>query len=646
MLFMKSHGSLRLALSAALVAGSVVAAALPQGFAARASSSAASAQIGESSPLTLSSTTVSTGGQVTATVTLQNQGSASIALTGIVFATRTPSGSNADFGGKWATTTLAASQTISLQASRTFSSSDPLGVWTTHASYRTSDGVWHDLAPTLSLTVGALSAAAVPTQPAPTATQPAPTATQPAPTATTSATAQVVESSLLSLGTTAVTIGGNVNATVTLKNQGDASIVLTGIVFATRTPSGSNADFGGNWATTTLAPNQTVSLQASRTFSSSDPVGAWTVVTSYRTTDNVWHDVAPTQSLTVSALASTAIATQPTATATNPAPQATATKPAPTATATQPAATKQAPTTIQPSPTTAAIPSSGNTIALGATIHDNGLWVGPGTGLLESYANMVGGMPAIVNAGGGSALNVNFDPNLGNYLINSGTAFMWTMMPSSTDAAVVSGTYDSYLRTFAQAVKTWGQPFYLRFAHEANGNWYPYGTQGSPSGDSPADYVAMWKHVHDIFTSVGATNVRWVWCMNVTGSGMTPFSSLYPGDNYVDWVALDGYNWGGNPGHTWQSFSSVFGTSYQQITAVTSKPLMITETGSAEEGGSKADWITQGLLTTMPQSFPRIKALMWFDWAMEHDWRVNSSSASLAAFKSVVASPTYSGSMS
>ena len=398
MLFMKSHGGLRLALSAALVAGSAVAATLPQGFAARASSSAASAQIGESSPLSLSSTTVSSGGQVTATVTLQNQGSVSVAVTGIVFATRTPSGSNADFGGRWTTTTLAPSQTISLQASRTFSSADPLGVWTTHASYRTSDNVWHDLAPTLSLTVGGLSPAAAPTQPAPTATQAAPTATQPAPTATTVATAQVVESSPLSLGTTAVAIGGNVNATVTLKNQGNASIVLTGIVFATRTPSGGNADFGGNWATTTLAPNQTVSLQASRTFSSSDPVGAWTVVTSYRTTDNVWHDVAPAQSLTVSAPAVTAIATQPTATATNAAPRATATTPAPAATATQPAATKQAPTTVQPSPTTAAIPSSSNTIALGATIHDNGLWVGPGTGLLEWYANMVGDMPAIANA--------------------------------------------------------------------------------------------------------------------------------------------------------------------------------------------------------------------------------------------------------
>jgi beta-mannanase len=282
---------------------------------------------------------------------------------------------------------------------------------------------------------------------------------------------------------------------------------------------------------------------------------------------------------------------------------------------------------------------------LGATIHDDNTYVGPTTGLLETYASMVGRMPAIVNAGGAASLSASFDPNLGNYLLSKGAAFMWTMMPSTSDASVTAGNYDSYFLTFAQAVKAWGHPLYLRFAHEANGNWYPYGTEGSPSGDSPADYVAMWKHVHDIFTSAGATNVRWIWCMNVTGSGMTPYASLYPGDNYVDWVSLDGYNWGSNPGYAWQSFYDVFNTSYQQITALTSKPLMITETASAEQGGSKASWITQGLLTTLPQSFPRIKAVMWFDWSMQCDWLVDSSASSLAAFQSVVASPEYQAPM-
>ena len=663
MLFMKSHGGTRLALSAALVAGSIVVATLPRALAAPASyvsamtvANATSGQLVASSPLTLSGTTVTAGGQINAAVTLQNQGSISVVVNGFVFATRTPSGGDADFGGMWTTTTLAAGQSLSLQGSRVFSASDPLGIWTINPSYRTSDNVWHNLTPALPLTMSAPVPTATATKPAPTATIPAPTATVPAPTATipaptatVPAASALLASPALSLSATTVSAGGQVNAAVTLRNQGSTSVVLNGFVFATRTSSGGDADFGGTWTTTTLAAGQSLVLQGSRVFSASDPLGAWTIYPSYRTSDNVWHNLAPTLSLTVSAPAPTATATVPAPTATATVPAPTATKPAPTATATIPAptatATIPAPTATLPAPTATTVPSTGGAIALGATIHDDNAWVGPGTGLLETYAGMVGRMPAIVNAGGGSALNVSFDSNLGNYLLGKGAAFMWTMMPSRTDAQVVSGTYDSYLTTFAQAVKAWGHPLYLRFAHEANGNWYPYGTEGSPSGNSPAQYVAMWKHVHNIFTSVGATNVRWIWCMNVDSSGMTPFSQLYPGDAYVDWIALDGYNWGGNPGHTWQSFSSVFSTSYQEITALTSKPLIITETSSAEEGGSKASWITQGLLTTVPQSFPRLKALMWFDWTMEHDWRVNSSTTSLAAFQSVVASPEYQASM-
>ena len=78
---------------------------------------------------------------------------------------------------------------------------------------------------------------------------------------------------------------------------------------------------------------------------------------------------------------------------------------------------------------------------------------------------------------------------------------------------VISGTYDSYIRKFAEAAKAWGHPFFLRFNWEMNGGWFAWaeGVNGNKSGE----YVAAWRHVHDIFTSVGATNATWVWCPNV-----------------------------------------------------------------------------------------------------------------------------------
>jgi beta-mannanase len=138
--------------------------------------------------------------------------------------------------------------------------------------------------------------------------------------------------------------------------------------------------------------------------------------------------------------------------------------------------------------------------------------------------------------------------------------------------------------------------------------------------------------------------VRWVWSPNVANGNTTPFSKVYPGDAYVDWVALDGYNWGKTQSwSSWMSFTNVFGPSYSALTRMTNKPVMIAEVGSAEAGGNKAAWIRQSFLQEIPSKFPKVRAVVWFDVNKETDWRVNSSSAALAAFKGVAASPRYQG---
>ena len=78
---------------------------------------------------------------------------------------------------------------------------------------------------------------------------------------------------------------------------------------------------------------------------------------------------------------------------------------------------------------------------------------------------------------------------------------------------VIEGHHDAYIRKFAEAAKAWGHPFFLRFNWEMNGGWFAWaeGVNGNKAGE----YVAAWRHVHDIFTQVGATNATWVWCPNV-----------------------------------------------------------------------------------------------------------------------------------
>jgi hypothetical protein len=75
---------------------------------------------------------------------------------------------------------------------------------------------------------------------------------------------------------------------------------------------------------------------------------------------------------------------------------------------------------------------------------------------------------------------------------------------------VIEGRYDSYISQFAHESAAWGHPFFLRFNWEMNGNWFPW-SEGV-NGNQPGEYVAAWRHVHDLFVAAGATNVSWVWC--------------------------------------------------------------------------------------------------------------------------------------
>jgi Glycosyl hydrolase family 26 len=206
---------------------------------------------------------------------------------------------------------------------------------------------------------------------------------------------------------------------------------------------------------------------------------------------------------------------------------------------------------------------------------------------------------------------------------------------------IAAGAYDTYLTSWAQQASAWGSPFFLALDVEMNGTWASY----SPgvNGNTPSDFVAMWRHFHDIADKAGATNITWVWCPNVDpGNRFTPYDQLYPGDAYVDWTCLDGFNKDGS-----QAFSWLFGSSYAKLLQLApSKPVMISQTGSVEGGSGKAAWIKDALLTQLPTYFPRVKALVWFNWRIYEvgkwwEWPIESSSSSQSAFRSAIASPYY-----
>ena len=234
----------------------------------------------------------------------------------------------------------------------------------------------------------------------------------------------------------------------------------------------------------------------------------------------------------------------------------------------------------------------------------------------------------------------------------STTAGGGTNQPTFKLSAIYNGNHDSFIRQWALDAKTWGHPFFLRFDWEMNGDWqFPWSEQ--LNGNQPGDYIKAWRHVHDIFTQNGVKNVTWVWCPNISGGTTLPMASLYPGDSYVDWTCLDGYN---KYTGAWLGFNTIFtgsginwlSNSYQEILAAApSKPIMIGEFASLEAGDGgplKAAWITDALITQLPNNFPAIKAIVWFNWndgVPSLTLPLESTQTSLNAFKNAIDSSYY-----
>jgi beta-mannanase len=229
-----------------------------------------------------------------------------------------------------------------------------------------------------------------------------------------------------------------------------------------------------------------------------------------------------------------------------------------------------------------------------------------------------------------------FHPEWVSNVTDPGRIPLLTWEPwSSSLRSIADGTFDEYVYRWASELKALGQVVYLRPMHEMNGNWYPW--SGSVNGNTAADYVAAWRHIHTIFENAGAVNIRWVWspyALDVPATSDNSFERYYPGSQYVDVLALDGYNWGGDmPQYGgWRSFDAIFAEAYRRIAGLGPQPIWIAETASDAAGGDKAAWVRDMFARAV--QFPRIEAIVWFNVDKERDWRATSSPDVAAAFSS------------
>jgi hypothetical protein len=197
--------------------------------------------------------------------------------------------------------------------------------------------------------------------------------------------------------------------------------------------------------------------------------------------------------------------------------------------------------------------------------------------------------------------------------------------------SITSGALDGTIAARAAGVRNLGQPVFVRWFWEMDGNKKANWTV------SPESYIAAWRHIVDTFRAQGATNAVWVWCPNASAFDDHEAGSYYPGDGYVDWICADGYNFAPNkPGSRWRSFTEIF-TDFYAYGRSKNKPLMLAEWGVLERNpDEKARWLddTRAVLRSR---FPNIAAAVYFnadstDDGVFFDWRVDTTPSALDAF--------------
>lgn len=195
--------------------------------------------------------------------------------------------------------------------------------------------------------------------------------------------------------------------------------------------------------------------------------------------------------------------------------------------------------------------------------------------------------------------------------------------------AILSGQYDEYIRAFAKKLELKKRRIYLRFAHEMNGDWYPW--SGAHWG--PEKYIQVTRYIHRKFNDEGVREIRWIFSINAENVPATNHYFLYyPGDRYVDYIGLDGYNWGETKSWSrWRSFKNIFQSIYLEIIKRYKKPVIITEFASTSKGGDKAVWIREAMREIKKMSY--VRYALYFNIDKETDWAIPPKSREALEFK-------------
>jgi len=205
-------------------------------------------------------------------------------------------------------------------------------------------------------------------------------------------------------------------------------------------------------------------------------------------------------------------------------------------------------------------------------------------------------------------------------------------------SSIASGAHDSWIEHQAKTIKRAEWHAYIAFHKEPEDDTW-IGTS--------AEYRAAHERIRHIFSKVGAKNLRWIVTLMAStyrvGQG-APRSWL---PATYDILGVDGYNRYRYADQPWKTFTDVFGAAHNCATRK-GKPLYVQEYGCVEgEPGWKAAWIRDA--TEVLKTWPEVVGVSYNNESGESgldagcDYRLDTSSSSLSAFKAMGEDPRFQG---
>lgn len=225
----------------------------------------------------------------------------------------------------------------------------------------------------------------------------------------------------------------------------------------------------------------------------------------------------------------------------------------------------------------------------------------------------------------------------------------WKPSLTHTWAEIADGAIDGRIDRLADYLRrTFPERFFLTIHHEPENDVDP----ATGSGMRAADYAAMFRHVVLRLRDRGARNVVTVMTyMGAPNWAVEPwFEELYPGDDVVDWVAMDPYadervhDFGTLVNKTREDADEWPGFYRWMQWRFPGKPVMVAEWGVFEREDDPA--FKRAFFESVRgqiRRYPQIKALVYFDspYAPRGDTRFDTDEAAERAFSELARDPHF-----